>query len=79
MRAEAPGLPSYAADEVVDYYKQLGDLNVSPDDGCYPLGSCTMKYNPMVNDWAAGLPRLYRCASSGADRGCAGRLSLFAA
>ncbi len=56
LRTAAPGLPSYAADEVIKYYKELGSLNVSPDDGCYPLGSCTMKYNPMVNDWAAGLP-----------------------
>ncbi len=56
LRAEAPGLPSYPVDEVVAYYKQLGSLNVSPDDGCYPLGSCTMKYNPKVNDWAANLP-----------------------
>ncbi len=55
LRAAAPGLPRYSADEVIDYYKQLGRLNVSPDDGCYPLGSCTMKYNPKVNDWAAGL------------------------
>lgn len=54
-RQVAPGLPTYTADEVIDYYKRLGDLNVSPDDGCYPLGSCTMKYNPKVNDWAAGL------------------------
>ena len=56
LRETTPGLPSYSAGEVVAYYKQLGDLNVSPDDGCYPLGSCTMKYNPKVNDWAAGLP-----------------------
>lgn len=56
LRVSAPGLPRYSPDEVIDYYKQLGDLNVSPDDGCYPLGSCTMKYNPKVNDWAAGLP-----------------------
>lgn len=56
LREIAPGLPSYTAEEVIDYYKQLGHLNVSPDDGCYPLGSCTMKYNPMVNDWAASLP-----------------------
>jgi glycine dehydrogenase len=55
-RQVAPGLPSYSADEVIAYYKELGHLNVSPDDGCYPLGSCTMKYNPKVNDWAAGLP-----------------------
>ena len=56
LRAAAPGLPRYSADEVVAYYQQLGHLNVSPDDGCYPLGSCTMKYNPRVNDWAASLP-----------------------
>lgn len=56
LRKEAPGLLSFSAEAVLDYYKQLGDLNVSPDDGCYPLGSCTMKYNPRVNDWAAGLP-----------------------
>ena len=41
---------------LLGYYQTLGKLNVSPDDGCYPLGSCTMKYNPLVNDWAAGLP-----------------------
>lgn len=56
IRQASPGLPSYSAEEVVAYYKQLGQLNVSPDDGCYPLGSCTMKYNPKVNDWAASLP-----------------------
>lgn len=56
LRASAPGLPAYSAAEVIEYYSKLGDLNVSPDDGCYPLGSCTMKYNPLVNDWAAGLP-----------------------
>lgn len=55
MRLTPPNLPSYEAEEVVNYYKELGKLNVSPDDGCYPLGSCTMKYNPMINDWAAGL------------------------
>lgn len=56
LRQEAPGLSSYSAKEVIDYYQRLGDLNVSPDDGCYPLGSCTMKYNPKVNDLAASLP-----------------------
>lgn len=55
LRQQSPGLPSYSVDEVVDYYRRLGELNVSPDDGCYPLGSCTMKYNPKVNDRAAGL------------------------
>lgn len=55
-RAEPAGLPMFSHEVLVDYYTKLGELNVSPDDGCYPLGSCTMKYNPYVNDWAANLP-----------------------
>jgi glycine dehydrogenase len=49
-------LPKVTLDELKAYYDHLGDLNISPDDTCYPLGSCTMKYNPYINDWAAGLP-----------------------
>ena len=55
-RAGAVQLPEPGAEAVVAYYKRLGELNVSPDDACYPLGSCTMKYNPWINDWAASLP-----------------------
>jgi glycine dehydrogenase len=44
-----------SASEVVNYYKKLGEQNLSPDEGIYPLGSCTMKYNPHINDWAASL------------------------
>ncbi len=56
LRTGAVGLPEFSLQAIKDYYSQLGELNVSPDDACYPLGSCTMKYNPYVNDWAAGLP-----------------------
>ena len=49
-------LPGFSFDELSQYYQKLAELNVSPDDGCYPLGSCTMKYNPLLNDWAASLP-----------------------
>ena len=55
LRIQPANLPSFSHDELLNYYEQLAGLNVSPDDGCYPLGSCTMKYNPMLNDWAAGL------------------------
>jgi glycine dehydrogenase len=55
-RAEPAGLPRFGHDELAAYYVRLGELNVSPDDACYPLGSCTMKYNPYLNEWAAGLP-----------------------
>ncbi len=56
VRSNDPTLPAFSHDELTQYYEKLADLNVSPDDGCYPLGSCTMKYNPMLNDWAAALP-----------------------
>ncbi len=56
MRTTAAGLPNLDDEEVVRFYQELGNLNVSPDDACYPLGSCTMKYNPYINDWAASLP-----------------------
>ena len=56
LREGTVGLPDLPDTEIRSYYDRLGSLNVSPDSGCYPLGSCTMKYNPFVNDWAASLP-----------------------
>lgn len=55
LREGAPGIPKIDSREIVDYYEKLGKQNLSPDDGIYPLGSCTMKYNPYINDYAAGL------------------------
>ncbi len=55
LRKTQLNLPNFTSEELANYYSQLAELNVSPDDGCYPLGSCTMKYNPLLNDWAAGL------------------------
>ena len=55
LRSDPTNLPGFSHDELLNYYEQLANLNISPDDGCYPLGSCTMKYNPLLNDWAAGL------------------------
>lgn len=56
LRQTAPGIASFDTAEIKAFYDKCGELNVSPDDAIYPLGSCTMKYNPYVNDWAAGLP-----------------------
>jgi glycine dehydrogenase len=56
LRAEAPGIPKLGSADIISYYEKLGKQNLSPDDGIYPLGSCTMKYNPYINDYAAGLP-----------------------
>lgn len=55
MRSTPVGLPNLEMEEIKAFYKNLADLNVSPDDNIYPLGSCTMKYNPYINDWAASL------------------------
>ena len=55
MRQGSAGLPDLPENEIRDYYQSLANLNVSPEKTCYPLGSCTMKYNPYINDWAANL------------------------
>lgn len=55
LRTTKVGLPSLEIEEIKSFYDKLADLNVSPDDNIYPLGSCTMKYNPYINDYAAGL------------------------
>ncbi len=56
MRDEPPRLPELAEPEVVRHYTKLSQLNHAVDTGFYPLGSCTMKYNPKVNDELTGLP-----------------------
>ena len=48
-------LPELTEPQVVRHYTHLAQLNYSVDSGMYPLGSCTMKYNPKVNDRAASL------------------------
>ncbi len=55
-RATPPALPELNEATVVRHYVNLSHLNWSVDTGFYPLGSCTMKYNPKVNEWAARLP-----------------------
>lgn len=49
-------LPELAEVDVIRHYLHLSHLNYSVDGGFYPLGSCTMKYNPKVNEDMARLP-----------------------
>ena len=49
-------LPEVSEPEVVQYFTALSQLNFSIDTQFYPLGSCTMKYNPKINDEMAFLP-----------------------
>lgn len=55
-RSEAPLLPQLTEVEVVRHFTRLSLLNYGVDTGFYPLGSCTMKYNPKINEDAANLP-----------------------
>jgi glycine dehydrogenase subunit 2 len=55
LRADLP-LPEVSEIDVVRHYVRLSQLNHAVDVGMYPLGSCTMKYNPKVNEVAARLP-----------------------
>jgi glycine dehydrogenase subunit 2 len=55
-RAEPPRLPELAEPEVLRHFTALSTRNFGVDTGFYPLGSCTMKYNPRVNERLAALP-----------------------
>ena len=56
QRAEAPALPEVSELDVVRHYTNLSQMNFGVDSGFYPLGSCTMKYNPKINEEMAALP-----------------------
>jgi glycine dehydrogenase subunit 2 len=55
QRTTPPALPEMNEPDVVRHYVNLSHLNYSIDTGFYPLGSCTMKFNPKLNEWAARL------------------------
>ncbi|MFN3973805.1 MAG: aminomethyl-transferring glycine dehydrogenase subunit GcvPB [Dehalococcoidia bacterium] len=55
LRDDLP-LPEVSEGEVVRYFSTLSQMNFSVDTHFYPLGSCTMKYNPKVNEEASALP-----------------------
>jgi len=55
---ELPGLPEVGELDVVRHYTRLNQRTFSVDTNFYPLGSCTMKYNPKINERAAALPGL---------------------
>src|SRR6476620_6943416 len=55
-RKSAPRLPEISEPEVLRHFTQLSTRNFGIDTGFYPLGSCTMKYNPRINERLVGLP-----------------------
>lgn len=70
------GLPSVSELEAMRHYKELSDLNFCIEKGFYPLGSCTMKYNPKVNELLAGLEGFINLHPLSEDEDCQGALEL---
>ncbi|MBR5556160.1 aminomethyl-transferring glycine dehydrogenase subunit GcvPB [bacterium] len=70
------GLPQLSELEVLRHYKELSDLNFCIEKGFYPLGSCTMKYNPKVNELLASLDGFANLHPSQDDNDCQGALEL---
>src|SRR4051812_2074514 len=58
LASSLPPLPELAEPDIVRHYANLSTLNMSVDTHFYPLGSCTMKYNPKRNERIAALPGL---------------------
>lgn len=56
LRKSDTGLPELSELDVVRHFVRLSQLNFSVDTHFYPLGSCTMKYNPKINEAVSGLP-----------------------
>ena len=56
LRSQAPKLPEVSEIDVVRHYTNLSQMNFGVDTGFYPLGSCTMKYNPKINEEIAANP-----------------------
>ncbi len=62
--------------ELMRHYKKLSDENFCIEKGFYPLGSCTMKYNPRINEWASKLEGFSELHPNQDDDDCQGALKL---
>jgi glycine dehydrogenase subunit 2 len=56
LRSSEANLPELSEIDIARHFVRLSHLNYNIEDGLYPLGSCTMKYNPKVNEKTASLP-----------------------
>ena len=76
IRDEKIGLPQLGELDVMRHYKELSDRNFCIEKGFYPLGSCTMKYNPKVNEFLAALENFGSLHPLSVDEDCQGALEL---
>src|ERR1044071_2891784 len=58
VRAEIEGFPEVSEVEAIRHFTRLSTWNFAIDYGMYPLGSCTMKYNPRINEFVARIDGL---------------------
>ncbi len=81
LRGAAPRLPECAEIDVVRHFTRLAELNYSVDANFYPLGSCTMKYNPKCTEAISQLPGFARlhpmlAQSKAGEKACQGALQV---
>ena len=76
LRKDSIGLPQLSELEVLRHYKELSDRNFCIEKGFYPLGSCTMKYNPKVNELLASLEGFANLHPMQSDEDSQGALEL---
>lgn len=76
VREELAELPEVSEPEVVRHFTRMSQWNYAIDTGLYPLGSCTMKYNPKINESLARLPGFTRLHPYMPDSWCQGALEL---
>ena len=77
MRENAPELPEVDEPSVVRHYNNLSTNNFGVDTGFYPLGSCTMKYNPKINEEIALHPSITRLHPMQPESTVQGALELY--
>src|SRR5437660_1546743 len=76
LAAVAPPLPEVGEIEVIRHFTNLSTRNMSIDTNFYPLGSCTMKYNPKRHERMAALPGLANLHPLQSDESCQGMLEM---
>ena len=76
VRRDSADLPEVSEPDVVRHFSRMSQWNYSIDTGFYPLGSCTMKYNPKINEAMARLPGFCQLHPYMPDEFCQGALEL---
>ena len=75
-RSEPPRLPEVPEFDLVRHFTELSTRNFGIDNGFYPLGSCTMKYNPRINERLVALPGFAQLHPLQEEDGAQGALEL---